>query len=69
MVHVCRCVLCFWACVFPIKVLRMDCKRLITRMKGTEVPNPRRSSACDSGMCTQTTRPRALIRAAVGVAT
>ena len=40
-------------------------------MKGTEVPNPRRSSACDSGIYAhaQTTRPRALIRAAVGVAT
>ena len=36
-------------------------------MKGTEVPNPRRSSACDSGM--RMLRPRALIRAVVGVAT
>ena len=36
-------------------------------MKGTEVPNPRRSSACDSGM--RMLRPCALIRAAVGLDT
>ena len=44
---------------------------MYNKMKGTEVPNPPRSSAFDSGMrmLAPTTRPRALIRAAVGVAT